>query len=149
MNKEEKRDFSLTELLSVDKYHVGSELYFREMPSRFSYYDTETKLSCRYKRYQIVVDFFKRMSFESSEFNLGPEYEQSFTLESIDGDEVLKYILRIRPNLFLNISAITKDGIASIDLFFDKSKILEFIKETSNDNYKEIIRNITIEQILL
>ena len=145
-SKEEKRDINLSELLSSDKYHVGNELYFREIPSRFSYYDSETKLSDRYKRYNELVNFFKRLSFTPSDFNLGPEYEQSYTLTIIENNELLqKYILRIRPNLFISLS---DNSNSNIDLFFNKSKIFDFIKKTSGENYKSIIRDIKIEEIL-
>jgi len=161
-NKEDKRDFNLSQLLSTDKFHIGTDLYFREMPSRFSYYDTETKSFDRYHRYNIVVDFFKKMRFEPSEFNLGPEYEQSFILEIRNTDEdsesyqkiYHKYIMRLKPNLFLSISSENFESL-SIPIpnipyigFFNKSKIIEFIRKNSPSNYKSIIREITIDQIL-
>ena len=57
LNKEDRRESDLSELLENDAYHIGTEMDFNQMPSRFSYYDTETKLKCRYKKYSFVLDF--------------------------------------------------------------------------------------------
>lgn len=66
-------------------------LDFINLPSRFSYYDTETKLVGRYKRYQFVVDFFKKLGFKPSESNFGPEFEQSFIFEMYEGFLEIKF----------------------------------------------------------
>ena len=148
---EETRDFNLTEILSNDdKYHVGSELYFRELPSRFSYYDTETKLTGRYDRYNYIIKFIKNLGFEPSQSNFGPEFEQSFILEILDSGELYKYIIRVRPNLFIKMLFLPNGGnqTTSYDGFFKKKRIFESIEKTCPIGYKSIIRDEKIKVIL-
>ena len=78
------------------------------LPSRHSYYDTETKISDVYKRYDYVIKFISDLGFSPSEWNLGREYEQNFHM-CIDNDMVSRFNLRIHPNLFIEISYITMD----------------------------------------
>ena len=75
-DKNDKRDYTLSEILENEIYHIGTIKEFDGMPSRFSYYDTETKLKCRYKKYSLVIDFIKKLGFTPSEFNLGQEMEK-------------------------------------------------------------------------
>lgn len=116
------------------------------MPSRFSYYDTETKETDRYRKYKIVVDFLTKLGFTPNvEFNFGPEYDQSFLLKMND----ISFIARVKPNIFLTIQeGFTDEGSPNniFDGFFNRSKILDGFK-----NYPEIfsiIRDIKLEQIL-
>lgn len=149
-DKVQKREILIDQVLdegeNVEKYHIGSELYFREMPSRFSYYDTETKETDRYRKYKIVVDFLTKLGFTPNvEFNFGPEYDQSFLLKMND----ISFIARVKPNIFLTIQeGFTDEGSPNniFDGFFNRSKILDGFK-----NYPEIfsiIRDIKLEQIL-
>ena len=150
-NKDEVRDFNLTEILSDedDKYHIGTELYFRELPSRFSYYDTETKLTDRYDRYNYVLKFIKNLTFEPSKSNFGPEFEQSFILEILDSGEFHKYVIRVKPNLFISMIYWSQDGQVNLyDGFFKKSKMFESIERTCPFVYKSIIRDEKIKEIL-
>ena len=138
-SKEDKRELVLTELLSDEKYHIGNEYNFNELPSRFSYYDTETKLTDRYKRYNYVISFIKKIGFVPSESNFGPEFEQSYILV-IGG---CKFIIRLRPNLFLDIVI---DGGKPYSGFFKKSAILNTLGRYCD--ITGIIRDIKLDQIL-
>lgn len=145
-SKEDKRDNVISELLENSHYHIGTELDFKEMPSRFSYYDTETKLTCRYEKYKLVVDFLNSLGFQPSETNLGQEMEQSFILEC---DNSLKIIIRIQPNLLLKIITQNEGGINTVyNGFFSKAKIYESFTKESNNELKVTIRDSKIKNIL-
>lgn len=146
-NKVEKREIIIDQLINKnDKFHIGTEMYFREMPSRFSYYDTETKQTDRYKKYKILTDFLDTLGFISNrEFNFGPEYDQSYTL-SIEGKS---FIARIKPNLFLSIQCgfINDHPNNIFDGFFSRSRIMESMKKES-PNLIEVIRDIKLNTII-
>lgn len=150
-NKEEKREMVLDNIIGTeDKFHIGTELYFREMPSRFSYYDTETKELGKYKRYKLITDFLGIVGFQPArEFNFGQEFDQSYTL-TINEEEKKTFIIRIKPNLFLSIqSGFTDNGHPNkiFDGFFSKSKILNSLKK-ENPNFTSVIRDIKLDIIL-
>ena len=147
-SKEESRDISL------DEYYISDEDEFNLMPSRLSFYDTETKITCKYQRNKFVVDYFKKLGFQSGSSNFGPEFEQSFILSVYDdetGGILYKCILRIQPNLFINLIAEYGDFIENKKTvykgFFSKTKVLEMLNETCPDIYKSIIRDVKLEDI--
>lgn len=154
-SKEEKRDVLLDEIIGDNnKYHIGSEKYFTELPSRFAYYDTETKLCDRYQRHNFVVNFLKKLGF-ICESSFGPELEQSFVYNLDYEDSTFKVIIRLRPNLFLNIHIShvnnkNRSGEASncYDGFFNKSKILKILEKNCPIIYKSILRDFKLEEIL-
>jgi hypothetical protein len=84
-SKEEKRDISLDDIL-LDEYYISDETEFELMPSRFPYYDTETKMTCRWEKHKFVIDWFDKLGFEPGLSNAGPEMEQSFTLSVYDDE---------------------------------------------------------------
>ena len=148
LNKEDRRESELSELLENDAYHIGTEIDFNQMPSRFSYYDTETKLKCRYEKYSFVLDFIKSLGFEPSEFNLGPEMEQAYILYLKEDEEYEKFIIRLQPNLFLKL-IVEKDEFRTIyNGFFSKRKIFETIDKNSGNLSKVLIRDAKIKNIL-
>lgn len=145
---DKKREIIIDNMLNTgDRFHIGSSMYFTEMPSRFSYYDTETKETDRYKKYKILTDFLSMAGFTpNTEFNFGPEYDQSYTL-SIDDKS---FIVRVRPNLFLSIQC----GFLSnyhqniiFNGFFSKSKISGSLKKES-PNFTSLVRDIKLDIIL-
>ena len=72
-SKEEKRDISLDQILNESKpYFISDISEFSKLPSRMSYYDTETRLTSQYERSYLVMDFFKSLGYEPSENNFGP-----------------------------------------------------------------------------
>jgi hypothetical protein len=136
---------------------VGAEDNFNSLPSRFSYYDTETKLTCRYKRYDHVVDFFKKLKFEPSISNVGPEFEQSYILEykSTDDEDWFhhKFLVRLKPNLFLSIDhqySNSNEGfkMSIFNGFFSKSKILDILSLSTKGALDQIIRDIKLTYLL-
>lgn len=153
--KEEKREIIIDQIFRNDPmnqvYHIADETYFHELPSRFSYYDTETKESDRYKRYKIVTDFLNILGFVSDEmFNFGPEYDQSFILQIGEWRSKKSLIARVKPNLFISIqSGFTKsDGVKYIfDGFFSKSGILEALSKDTPEII-EIIRELKLNNLL-
>jgi hypothetical protein len=148
---EERRDLKIDGLLS-DEYYIAGVEEFDSMPSRFSFYDTETKMTCRWKRYNLVRDFFIDLGFTPGLANLGPEFEQSFILSIQNQDEDYKCILRLQPNLTLDLisESIKTSGVEKSTLycFFEKDKILNFLSKITPDSYKSIIRNIKLEKVL-
>ena len=148
LNKEDQRESDLSQLLENETYHIGTEIDFNMMPSRFSYYDTETKLKCRYEKYSFVVDFIKNLGFEPSEFNLGPEMEQAYILYLKEDEEYEKFIIRVQPNLFLKL-IVEKDDFRTIyNGFFSKRKMFEAIDKNSGNLSKVLIRDAKIKNIL-
>ena len=147
LSTEEKRDIAIDDILDDgDKFYIGSENEYNEMPSRFAYYDTETKVVGRYNRYDIVLNFFKDLGFQPGLSNLGPEFEQSFSLR--DGD--ISLILRIKPNLIINITCHKEFYNQSYDGIFSKEGIYKYFKKVlKEDVYKKIIRDKKINDILL
>jgi len=147
-NKEDKRESDLSKLLEEEAYHIGTEMDFNQMPSRFSYYDTETKLKCRYEKYSLVVDFIKSLGFEPSEFNLGPEMEQSYILELREGEDIEKFIIRLQPNLFTKLIHMRDDFNTIYNGFFSKTNIFEAFDKHSGNLSKILVRDTKIKDIL-
>ena len=148
-SKKERKDINL------DEYYISDESEFNLMPSRFPYYDTETKMTCRWTKHKVVTEWFKKLGFKPGLSNVGPEMEQSFTLSVYDdetGGILYKCILRIQPNLFVNLIAEHGDFIENIKTmykgFFKKSEILRLLNETSPSIYKMIVREVKLEEIL-
>ena len=115
-SKEETRDIDIDEIL-LDDYYISDEEEFNLMPSRFPYYDTETKMTCRWSKHKSVITWFEKLGFKPGLSNVGPEMEQSFTLSIYDdetGGILYKCILRIQPNLFVNLIAEHGDFIENI-----------------------------------
>lgn len=148
LNKEDRRESELSELLEDDAYHIGTEIEFNQMPSRFSYYDTETKLKCRYEKYSFVLDFINSLGFEPSEFNYGPEMEQAYILELREAEYVEKFIIRLQPNLFLKLIHMRDDFNTLYNGFFSKRKLFEAIDKHSGNLSKILIRDAKIKNIL-
>ena len=153
-SKKETRDINLDEIL-LDEYYISDEDEFNLMPSRFPYYDTETKMTCRWTKHKVVTEWFEKLGFKPGLSNVGPEMEQSFTLSVYDdetGGILYKCILRIQPNLFVNLIAEHGDFIENIKTmykgFFKKSEILRLLNETSPSIYKMIVREVKLEEIL-
>jgi hypothetical protein len=143
----EKRNIIIDEILDENLFYICSEDDFKELPSRFAYYDTEIKLTNRYKRYEYVVNYIKSIGFEPSQFNIGQEYEQSFIIEI---PSKCKLVIRLRPNLFMSFSTQTiNDEYLSIkyDGFFNKEKIMSVLQNTHPD-MKPYIRETKLNQIL-
>lgn len=99
-SKDDKRDFIIDRIFDDGVYHIGDVNCFIGMPTRWSYYDTETRLVDKYQRYNYVKDYIIDLGFECCPTNLGPEYEQSFIID-IDNN---KWVLRLNPNLFIGIT---------------------------------------------
>lgn len=151
VNKSEKRDNIIEDLFEEEDYHVGDITGFDRLPSRFSYYDTETKSTDRYKRYNIVVDFIKNIGFESSESNFGPEFEQSYNMNIQDQT----FNIRLRPNLHLSLILFnyneggTSGGSWVITIykgFFNKDKIYtSFYKNIKDKSFLRDLKMNTLE----
>lgn len=146
-SEDDRRDLVIDNLLEEDIYHIGDINYFIGMPTRWSYYDTETKLTDRYDRYNFILDFIKEIGFEPVLSNLGPEYEQSFIIEK----DKYKWILRIKSNLFIRISYQNSEmGYLTtiFDSFFNKSLILDSIKKSNPKVFDMIVRDIKLKELL-
>lgn len=150
--KEEKRGENLDIILNDEKFYISDGEEFRIMPSMFSYYDTEKKSQDRYKRYKIVTDFIKEIGFQPSEWNLGPEYEQSFSIELIDSG-FNKWTLRLRPNLFLSIEHLCKNiseghNVIIYNKFFNRNNILECLLNSNKEFFEAKVRDIKLSNVL-
>lgn len=138
------REEKLNTLLEdEDSYHIGTEDDFRGLPSRYSYYDTETKLIGRYRRYDFVISYLSKIGFTPVITNLGPEYEQSYLIELVDE----KFICRLRPNFFLKIIYQNPDCEQKtiFEGFFKKTEIFEIMKSVAGTSFA---RDLKLSQIL-
>jgi hypothetical protein len=133
-----------------DTYHIGGIEFFEGFPSRFSYYDTETKLICRYKKQDLVIEYLDKLGFTNSQFNYGPEYEQSFYIEIRDEDNkfIEKFIVRLQPNLFIKVIYSSDSNVTIYNGFFNKDKIVDTISKVSLVGYECIMRNAKLEKLL-
>jgi hypothetical protein len=133
-----------------DTYHIGDVNFFNGFPSRFSYYDTETKLTCRYKKQDLVIEYLEKLGFTKSKFNYGPEYEQSFYIEIRDENNkfIEKFIVRLQPNLFLKVIYSSDSNVTIYNGFFNKEKIMNSISKVSIVGYQCIMRNAKLEKLL-
>lgn len=165
VDKSEKREYIFDKLFD-QKYeeqllYIGDENELKELPSRYIYYDTETKQTDRYKRYQVALDFLKRIGFEPSENNLGMEYEQVFRMNEIYEDTEVSVEIRINQNLIIktSYSRSTKTGAGysgeagpmSHGVFFREKRIMETLNRVkwSNPNFmKQKIRDVVIQTLL-
>jgi hypothetical protein len=154
-SREEKLAFLTGELdTQLDKYndayHIGDIQFFDGFPSRLSYYDTETKLTCRYKKIDLVIGYLDKLGFTKSQFNYGAEYEQSFYIEIRDEDDkfIEKFIVRLQPNLFLKIIHCDTENTSIYNGFFNKQKIMDSISKVSVVGYVCIMRNAKLEKLL-
>lgn len=152
-----KRDIKLDALLEEGAYHIGTEEEFEEMPSRFSYYDTETKSKCRYEKVKIAIEFLKAIGFEASPFNYGPEMEQAFIFEctekALEGSnlEIIldKFVVRIQPNLLIRVLAQSEGLDTAYSGFFSRKKIFEAIERNlKNAETKGLMRDAKLKTIL-
>jgi len=133
-----------------ETYHTGGIEFFEGFPSRFSYYDTETKLICRYKKIDLVMNYFDKLGFTRSEFNYGPEYEQSFYIEIRDEENkfIEKFIIRLQPNLFLKVIYCGDDNVTIYNGFFNREMITKSISKTSKVGYECIVREAKLDKLL-
>jgi hypothetical protein len=151
-SESETRDINISDILE-EEYYISTEEEFNLMPSRFPYYDTETKMTCRWSKHKMVIDWLSKLGFEPGLSNMGPEFEQSFVLSvnNENGSIIYKCISRIQPNLFISLIAEYGDFIENKKTvykgFFKKSEILRLLDETSPDIYKMIVREVKLEEI--
>lgn len=150
-DKQAERDLKLERVLEIEEPYVISGIEgFSQLPSRFAYYDTETKLCGRYKRYQYVEKWILDLGFVPSQTNFGPEYEQSFNLEL--SFKILT--IRVQPNLFMTIfgtTALTTGSGTSFLYgyqFFNKSLIFESIKKFDSSYANQITRDKLIDEVI-
>ena len=139
-------------LLQLIELHtlIGDISVFDGYPSRFSYYDTETKLTCRYKKIDLVIEYLDKLGFTKSQFNYGAEFEQSFYIEIRDEDNkfIEKFIIRLQPNLFIKVIYSSDSNVTIYNGFFKKDKIVESISNSSLVGYECIMRNVKLEKLL-
>lgn len=147
-SKDEKREEVLESLLDENNgFYISSEDEFNTMPSRYSLYDTETRCVGRYKRYNKVLEFIKEIGFKANEWNLGPEYEQTFSIENNVNSSIDKWTLRLKPNMFLTIvhfysnDTQGQNGII-YDRFFNKNIILQSLLLSNKSFFESKIRDL-------
>lgn len=149
------RDDKLSSLLNKDFdnlhkdiYHICNKEGFIGLPSRFSYYDTETKLLDKHKKYKLVIDFITLLTFIPGVNNFGPEYEQSFTTNDVN----CFFTIRLSPNLFIKLTYMDYKHGGPIETifygFFNKTKIYESIISRTSNEFLSIIRDSKLNKIL-
>jgi hypothetical protein len=147
----EKRDVIIDTVLDSDEFYISDFSEFQHLPSRFSFYDTETKLDCRWKRYKMATDFLNKLRFSPGIANLGPEFEQSFFIE-FGG---VKCVIRLKPNLIIYLNSYdynVKSVVPQTDSyygFFSKNDILDFLsKKLPKGFISSLVRDLKLDFIL-
>ena len=136
--KEEIRNDKISEIIDKDSYgfYISDTFEFKSMPSRYAYYDTETKLVGKYKRYEYVINYIKNIGFKPSKWNLGMDYEQSFTMDHHDN----KWTIRLSKNLFMKVNIFdgSKEDLRELySGYFSKSSLLKCF-ESDITLYREL-----------
>lgn len=153
-SEDEKREEVLESLLDENNgFYIANEDEFNSMPSRYSLYDTETRCVGRYDRYNKVLDFIKKIGFEASTWNLGPEYEQTFSINEKKNDSVSKWTLRLKYNMFLTIEHFYSNDTEGqneiiYDRFFNKNIILQSLMISNKSFFEAKIRDMKLDNIL-
>ena len=143
---DEIRDSKIERILDDEEsYYIGNENEFNGLPSRFSYYDTETKLIGRYNRYNYILNFINEFGFQPGFANYGPEFEQSFFLIIESG----KIILRLQPNLNISLRRVDHDGEQKVySGFFSKSRIYTYLKNIIGESeLQSLVRDIKLKYL--
>jgi len=143
---DEIRDSKIERILDDEEsYYIGNENEFNGLPSRFSYYDTETKILGRYNRYNYILSFINEFGFQPGFANYGPEFEQSFFLIIESG----KIILRLQPNLNISLRRIDHDGEQKVySGFFSKSRIYIYLKNIIGESeLQSLVRDIKLKYL--
>lgn len=143
---DEIRDSKIERILDDEEsYYIGNENEFNGMPSRFSYYDTETKILGRYNRYNYILSFINEFGFQPGFANYGPEFEQSFFLIIESG----KIILRLQPNLNISLRRVDHDGEQKVySGFFSKSRIYTYLKNIIGESeLQSLVRDIKLKYL--
>jgi hypothetical protein len=122
--QEERVSNNLDLLFGSNKYYIGDIYEFSNLPSRKSFYDTETKMLGE-SRYNYITDYIKNLGFEPSEWNIGREYEQCFSFKS----ETINSFIRLKPNLFIEVVKFPNDVLYSG--FFNKNSIINSLDTES------------------
>lgn len=144
LDKKEKREAKIDSVLGKKRFYISTEKEFDLFQSRFSYYDSETKCECQYKRYDQVHNFIKKLGFTPSKFNLGRDYEQSYQKFT----DNYTYIVRLKTNMFLSIEYFEYDRKHVVyDGFFNKSKIIDNLLKLDK-SFTNIIRDIKIDGVV-
>ena len=123
----------------VDSYSVLSET----LPSRQIYYDTITKETCPIKRHEkISLYMFEKFGFYKSSFHEFPYlYETSYI-----NDFIRNVIIRITPNLIVNVSVIDeKSNSFNYRFYWNEGSIMLIIKDNSTKYY---YRDLKLKNIL-
>lgn len=139
-SKKEKRNFKLDTLLADDgeEYQVVTEQGLVDLPSQFYYYDTYTKKTCKWERYNYILKELDEMGYKPSKWNLGPEYEQSFSLKI--GSFIS--ILNLKTNMFYSLKVMNENIHKNIIMnkFFNmdyiENSILEYLPLSEKRNRK-------------
>lgn len=141
-----KRDIIINGLLSSDLYCIGSLYDLYMLPSREIFYDTETKESCKYKRYKKVLNFILSLGTKEGPSNFGQEYEQSFIIETKD----IFYKFIIKPNCFIEIIISSEENPRKTIYrdFYNEKKIINIISEQKDITLKSVIRDYKIKNII-
>ena len=87
-SKKETRDINLDEIL-LDEYYISDEDEFNLMPSRFPYYDTETKMTCRWTKHKVVTEWFEKLGFKLEINQSFSEYLESYRKDNKNGFDIM------------------------------------------------------------
>lgn len=105
-----------------DEYYISDVLE----PSRYSVYDSETRVLNRHKRMDVIYRMLSAFSF-TPKFNLSIELEQTFLRKEL--------LLTLKPNLYISLSLF---GNVFYSGFYSKNNIVSGLKRAIDLGYINI-----------
>lgn len=145
-SKSDRRDLMIDEALEYpdreifDKFYIDSWYKILNMPSMETLYDTMTDSIYIDERINKIYKFLKSIGFSRfGDVDVVPGIENSFINQNTPG-----FILRVKPNLMIEIVSIIDGESKRYFFFYDPKQILDISFNHSNIEYK---RDLKIELI--
>lgn len=129
-----------------DFFFIDSWTGLEGLPSRHTYYDTETRLVNFLDRHFNIRNFLKILNFKPLDINGFEQNEMFFEPKreiSYRSLERTNIIIRVKPNLMIELSMDTMAGNKRFKFFYNRNQILKIL-----DISKEELREIKLKSIL-
>ena len=130
-----------------DFFYIDSWIGLEGLPSRHTYYDTETRLVNFLDRHFNIRNFLKILNFKPLDINGFEQNEMFFepkreiSYRNLNNSNV---IIRVKPNLMIEFSKFDHIGLNKrFTFFYNRNQILSLLNIT-----KEELREIKLKSIL-
>lgn len=157
-DKNEKRDIQIDSLI-YDDFYIDDTSILDNYPSINTYYDTETDSSDILNRHSKVFNFFKSIGFNPSNLSsygigIGDELDEfshiensTFLETSYTSNEVRRAIIRVKPNLMINLIILPDDYSSNVEFkfFFNRNRIINELSKIADISW---VREQKIDKLL-